>query len=93
VDDTERYDAPPLMCITEEQKGGMGVDERVSISMISICPSTGDVVYDDFEGRNFEYIAARSANSISIQTRICASNLRSAFDLPDILNALMFMMC
>ena len=51
MDDTERYDAPPLMCITEEKNGGMGVDERVSISMISICPSTGDVVYDEFEGR------------------------------------------
>jgi DNA mismatch repair protein MSH3 len=51
VDDTERYDAPPLMCIIEEKNGGMGVDERVSISMISICPSTGDVVYDEFEGR------------------------------------------
>ena len=38
------------MCITEEQKGRVGVDERVSISMIAICPSTGDVVYDEFEG-------------------------------------------
>ena len=55
VDDTERYEAPPLMCITEEQKGGMGVDERVSISMIAICPSTGDIVYDEFEGRSFGY--------------------------------------
>jgi DNA mismatch repair protein MSH3 len=56
VDDTERYDAPPLICIMEEQKGGMGVDERVSISMISICPSTGDVVYDEFEGRRFKIL-------------------------------------
>lgn len=50
MDDTERYESPPLMCILETQLGGMGADERVSISMISICPSTGDVVYDDFEG-------------------------------------------
>lgn len=56
MDDTERYDAPPLMCIMEEQRGGMGVDERTSISVISICPSTGDVVYDEFEGKRFEII-------------------------------------
>lgn len=37
------------MCIIEELKG-MGIDERVSIAMITICPSTGDVVYDEFEG-------------------------------------------
>jgi DNA mismatch repair protein MSH3 len=42
----------------EEQKGGMGVDERVSISMISICPSTGDVIYDEFEGKRFEIFEA-----------------------------------
>lgn len=45
---------PPLMCVMEEQKGGMGVDERVLISMISICPSTGDIVYDEFDGEPFE---------------------------------------
>lgn len=50
VDDIERYSPPPLMCIIEEPKGGMGNDERVSISMISICPSTGDVVWDEFDG-------------------------------------------
>lgn len=50
MDDTERYDAPHLMCIIENQKGGMGVDERVSISIVTICPSTGDVIYDEFDG-------------------------------------------
>lgn len=52
VDDTERYEAPPLLTLLEEQRGGMGADERVSISMISICPSTGDVVYDEFDGQS-----------------------------------------
>jgi DNA mismatch repair protein MSH3 len=51
VDDLERYHPPPLLCLLEEQKGGMGVDDRVSISMIAICPSTGDIVWDEFEGR------------------------------------------
>lgn len=27
----------------------MGADERVSIGMIAVTPSTGDVVWDDFE--------------------------------------------
>ena len=32
----------------------MGADERASISMISICPSTGDVVYDEFDGQSLD---------------------------------------
>jgi hypothetical protein len=51
VDGLERYNPPPLMCLLEEQQGGMGADEKVSISMIAICPSTGDVVWDEFEGK------------------------------------------
>lgn len=39
------------MCIVEQQRGGMGTDERVNIGMIVICPSTGDVVWDEFEGK------------------------------------------
>ncbi len=31
----------------------MGTDERVSVAMIAICPSTGDVVWDEFEGLSF----------------------------------------
>lgn len=42
---------PPLMCLIEEQQGGMGPDDRVSIGIITICPSTGDVVWDDFDGK------------------------------------------
>ncbi|KAI0792873.1 muts domain V-domain-containing protein [Abortiporus biennis] len=49
VDDTDRTAAPPMMCLVEELRGGMGVDERVRLSMIAISPSTGDVVWDEFE--------------------------------------------
>lgn len=28
----------------------MGTDERVTIGMVSIVPSTGDLVYDEFSG-------------------------------------------
>jgi hypothetical protein len=28
----------------------MGTDERVTIGMVSIVPSTGDLVYDEFPG-------------------------------------------
>ena len=37
------------MCIAEGMLGGMGVDERVSISLVAVTPSTGDVVWDEFE--------------------------------------------
>ncbi|KAH9929644.1 muts domain V-domain-containing protein [Amylocystis lapponica] len=49
VDDLDPSSAPPLMCIVETPKGGMGTDERVCIGMIIISPSTGDVVWDEFE--------------------------------------------
>lgn len=36
------------MCVIEEKKSANGAD--VHFGMITICPSTGDVVWDDFEG-------------------------------------------
>ncbi|KAG6841688.1 hypothetical protein C0991_008326 [Blastosporella zonata] len=47
ADDQERYNPPPLMCLVDQaKKGSTG---NVSFGMITICPSTGDVVWDDFE--------------------------------------------
>ena len=50
TDDLDPNNAPPMMCLVEEPKGGMGTDERVMFAMIAISPSTGDVVWDEFEG-------------------------------------------
>jgi DNA mismatch repair protein MSH3 len=41
------------MCLIEEPQGGIGVDERVAVSMIVVSPSTGDVIWDEFNGRSF----------------------------------------
>ncbi|KAI0948577.1 hypothetical protein AcV7_009281 [Taiwanofungus camphoratus] len=49
VDDLDPTSAPSLICLTEELKGGMGTDEHVRIGMIAISPSTGDVVWDEFD--------------------------------------------
>ncbi|KAI0350070.1 hypothetical protein OH77DRAFT_1413634 [Trametes cingulata] len=49
VDELDPNSAPPLMCLLEEPRGGMGTDERVSIAMIAISPSTGDVIWDEFD--------------------------------------------
>ncbi|KAG6845191.1 hypothetical protein H0H87_012748 [Tephrocybe sp. NHM501043] len=47
VDVLDRYNPPPMMCLVEKvTKENTGV---VSLGMITICPSTGDVVWDDFE--------------------------------------------
>lgn len=51
ADDVDANNAPLLMCLVEQLRGGMGADERVSIGMVTICPSTGDVVWDEFEGK------------------------------------------
>ena len=50
VDDTDPIAAPPLVCLIEDTKGGEGINQKVSVSVISITVSTGDVVWDYFEG-------------------------------------------
>ena len=51
VDDMDPLAAPPLVSLVEEPKGGMGIDEKVSIALISVSASTGDVTWDHFEGK------------------------------------------
>ncbi|KAF8061576.1 DNA mismatch repair protein MSH3 [Lyophyllum atratum] len=48
VDDLEPYTPPPFLCLIEESKGK--TSGEVSLGMITICPSTGDVVWDSFDG-------------------------------------------
>ncbi|KAJ3779412.1 DNA mismatch repair protein MSH3 [Lentinula raphanica] len=47
VDMTGTHSPPPFLCIVEDQKKGRMHD--VSIALVSVCPSTGDVVYDEFD--------------------------------------------
>ena len=49
AEDDSRTIPQVFMCIAEGMLGGMGVDERVSISLVAVTPSTGDVVWDEFE--------------------------------------------
>ena len=50
ADDMDPTSVAPLVCLVEELRGGMGTDEKVSIGMVAISPSTGDVVWDHFDG-------------------------------------------
>jgi DNA mismatch repair protein MSH3 len=38
-----------LLCLTESYPKGYGSDEKVRIGLIAVQPSTGDIIYDDFE--------------------------------------------
>lgn len=49
VDELEKYSSPPFMCIIEERQNKNSSAE-VSFGMVSICPSTGDIAWDDFDG-------------------------------------------
>ncbi|KAG8920758.1 Mismatch repair protein msh3, partial [Tulasnella sp. 418] len=40
---------PSIGCFVESQLGGMGADERVTIGMVSVVPSTGEVTYDEWQ--------------------------------------------
>lgn len=37
-----------LLSLSEQKMGGMGADERVKFGLISVSPTTGEVVYDEF---------------------------------------------
>ncbi|KAI9308314.1 DNA mismatch repair protein Msh3-like protein [Cunninghamella echinulata] len=37
-----------LLCLMEQKRGGSGPDEFVQIGIIAIQPSSGDIIYDDF---------------------------------------------
>ncbi|CAE6461722.1 unnamed protein product, partial [Rhizoctonia solani] len=41
--------APPIACIVEELRGGMGADDLVHFSFVAVTPATGDIVYDTFD--------------------------------------------
>ncbi len=47
--------APPptnaLVAIVEQGMGGLAVDDRVWIGMVSVVPTTGEVVWDEFDGQ------------------------------------------
>lgn len=55
VDEMEDIDAisggslgAALLSLSEQLMGGMGADERVKFGLISVSPTTGEVIYDEF---------------------------------------------
>jgi DNA mismatch repair protein MSH3 len=38
-----------LLCITEKPGGGSGMDEKVHVGIVAVQPSTGEVIYDEFD--------------------------------------------
>lgn len=38
-----------LLCITEKPGGGTGTDEKAHVGILAVQPSTGDVIYDEFD--------------------------------------------
>jgi DNA mismatch repair protein MSH3 len=38
-----------LLCITEKPGGGSGTDEKVHVGIVAVQPSTGEVIYDEFD--------------------------------------------
>lgn len=95
IDDTDALGGEPettqtqnsstgfLLCITEKHGGGSGSDERCRVGIVAVQPSTGDVVYDEFddgfmrsevETRLLHSIPAHS-NSQEVQTNLNSCSL------------------
>lgn len=61
IDDLEGLDGPTdvpvgsasnsgyLLCITESNSKGWGSDEKVDVGILAVQPTTGDIIYDNFE--------------------------------------------
>jgi DNA mismatch repair protein MSH3 len=44
--------APTLMCVVEKRKGVGRTNERVTLGVVVVCPTSGEVVWDHFEGKS-----------------------------------------
>ena len=69
--DAVRAEATFLMGIVEELKGGMGVDEKVTVGIIIVCPSSGEVTWDEFEGNVFIHCFSDATEVDNAQMVIC----------------------
>ncbi|KZT24115.1 hypothetical protein NEOLEDRAFT_1068081 [Neolentinus lepideus HHB14362 ss-1] len=79
ADDAARSSAPSLICLVEERKGGMGTDERVGIGLVVITPSTGDVIWDDFEDSHMRIeLETRLSHTRPMEMLLPARNLSEA---------------
>jgi DNA mismatch repair protein MSH3 len=38
-----------LLCLTEKNSGGVASDEKVHVGIVAVQPTTGTIIYDDFE--------------------------------------------
>ena len=66
-----------LLCIAESLLfGGMGPDDRVSFGLVSVTPSTGEVVYDQFSD-----IAMRTELDVRTTQFPCGIGALSSFRL------------
>jgi DNA mismatch repair protein MSH3 len=43
--------AHTLMTIVEGKRRGKGTNEKVAIAVIAVCPTSGEVIWDCFEGK------------------------------------------
>ena len=46
---TSTSDASYILCISEVKAKGWGTDEKVCVGIVAVQPSTGDIIYDEFE--------------------------------------------
>jgi len=64
--------APPptnaLVAIVELPMGGLANDDRVRIGLVSVVPPTGEVVWDEFDGKVAErpFLMARLSSPIRV---------------------------
>lgn len=76
VDDSDKHAAPSLVSFAEVPASSGASGDRVLIGMISITPSTGDVVWDNFDGE-LNFTEPLSSSLGMAQIPLCVLSLRS----------------
>jgi DNA mismatch repair protein MSH3 len=82
-DVSDRHAGPALVCLVEHQEetgSSQRKEESVKIAWVAVSPSTGDVVWDEFEGTLLAVSTCHIANMA--QTDPCAQNWRHGLGTP-----------
>lgn len=61
--------APTLMCVLEGGTTGTGAKSTITIAIVTICPTTGEIVWDRFQGR-FSYCIRSEYLTLTLDTRM-----------------------
>ncbi|KIY71595.1 hypothetical protein CYLTODRAFT_345511 [Cylindrobasidium torrendii FP15055 ss-10] len=76
LDETDKYVSPPFLCVVETENAN-----RVTIGMLSVAPSTGDIVWDEFQDDQMRLeFETRLSYTKPAEILVCKTNITKQTD-------------